>query len=145
MFYKDKIPLLNKEICDNVLSDIKNNYDYEIDGIIINNNKPCIHPVGTNPEFAFAYKNNFINVEMKQGIVDCVIWNVSKDGYIKPKIKLLNPVNCDSSTINFVTGFNAKYILENKIKKNSKLMIGLSGGVILNIFKIIQEDTVNHE
>ena len=115
--YKDKLSFLNKEVCDNVLTEFKNNYDYEIDGIIINNNKPCIHPIGSNPEFAFAYKNNFINVEMKEGIVDNIIWNVSKDGYIKPKIKLLEAINCDSSSIMFVTGFNAKYILANKIKK----------------------------
>lgn len=137
--YKDKLSFLNKEMCDNVLTEFKNNYDYEIDGIIINNNKPCIHPVGSNPEFAFAYKNNFINVEMKEGIVDNIIWNVSKDGYIKPKIKLLKAIKCDSSSIMFVTGFNAKYILENKIKKNRKLMIGLSGGVIPHIFKVIEE------
>ena len=139
VYYKDKLSFLNKEICDNVLTDFKNNYDYEIDGIIINNNKPCIHPVGSNPEFAFAYKNNFINVEMKEGIVDNIIWNVSKDGYIKPKIKLLKAIKCDSSSIMFVTGFNAKYILEKKIKENRKLMIGLSGGVIPHIFKVIEE------
>lgn len=145
VFYKDKLPFLNKEICDNALSEIKNNYDYEIDGIIINNNKPCIHPIGSNPEFAFAYKNNFINVEIKLGIVDYIIWNISKDGYIKPKIKLVEPINCDSSSIMFVTGFNAKFILKNKIKKNSKLMIGLSGGVIPHIFKVIKEENDNDE
>lgn len=126
------------EMLDKILMKMKNNYNYEIDGIVISQN--CIHKFvsGENPKYSFAYKNNDLCVMMKTGIVDKVIWNVSKDNYYKPKIKLQEPIVCDSSKIEYVTGFNAKYIIENKIHKNTKLKIGLSGNVIPHIFKIIE-------
>ncbi len=118
--------------------------DYEIDGIIWTNHQTHNHPNGENPEFAFAYKNNAICVSMTEGVVEKVIWNISKDNYIKPKIQLKEILNCDQSKVEFVTGFNAKYIYENRICAGAKLLIGLSGNVIPHIFQVLKkgsEDT----
>lgn len=125
------------KLVDAILKKWKSEYDYEIDGIIITNNKPCIHPSDSNPDFAFAYKNNSIGVEMKEATVDKVLWNVSKDNYLKPKIKLTEKVLCDGSQVEYVTGFNAKYILQNNIKQGTIVKIGLSGNVIPHIFEIV--------
>ena len=65
-----------------------------------------------------------------------ILWNASKDKYLKPKIKLREVV-CDGSKINYVTGFNAKYIYDNKLGPGSMVEIGLSGGVIPHIFKVL--------
>lgn len=136
----DSSALNTLEALDNILIDWKKNYDYEIDGIIVTNDKPCIHSSDSNPVFAFAYKNNIIGVEIKQAIVDEVLWNISKDNYLKPKIKLKNTVTCDGSNIDYVTGFNAKYILQNNIKNGTIIKIGLSGNVIPHIFEIVNND-----
>jgi len=140
VIYNDKIDsdkLNNLILLDTILKKWKLEYDYEIDGIIITNDKPCIHSEDSNPDFAFAYKNNVIGVEMKEAVVDKVIWNVSKDNYLKPKIKLQDKVECDGSQIEYVTGFNAKYILQNNIKNGTIVKIGLSGNVIPHIFEIV--------
>ena len=126
-------------LCNNILSHWKKNYKYEIDGIIIMHNEIHTYLNDQNPKFAIAYKNNDLCVMMSEGIVEKIIWNISKDNYIKPKIKLINPVICDSSKISYVTGFNAKYILENGIMPGTKLLIGLSGNVIPHIFKVISK------
>ena len=118
--------------------------DYEIDGIIWTNHDAHIHNIDSNPDFAFAYKNNSICVSMVEGVVEKVIWNISKDNYIKPKIQLKEVVKCDQSKVEFVTGFNAKYIYENNICAGAKLLIGLSGNVIPHIFQVLEkgsEDT----
>ena len=128
----------NTELLDKILMKMKSTYSYEIDGIVISQNRIHQFVSGENPKYSFAYKNNDLCVMMKIGIVDKVIWNVSKDNYYKPKIKLQEPIVCDSSKIEYVTGFNAKYIIENKIHKNAKLKIGLSGNVIPHIFDIIE-------
>lgn len=122
--------------CDNILKLWKNDYDYEIDGIIITNNDDFTPPTTGNPNYAFAYKNNDISIDMNEGVVKQVIWNVSKDNYLKPKIQLAYPITCDNSKVEFVTGFNAKYILQKRIKPGTKLLIGLSGNVIPHIFKV---------
>lgn len=141
--YKDKISsiaLNDLNLLDYILKKWKTEYDYEIDGIIVTNNKPCIHSNSSNPDFAFAYKNNILGVEMKEAVVDQVLWNVSKDNYLKPKIKLAQKVQCDGSQVEYVTGFNAKYILQNNIKHGTVVKIGLSGNVIPHIFEIVSED-----
>lgn len=143
VIYKDKIDksqLDNLELLNTILKTWKNDYDYEIDGIIITSNKPCIHSNDSNPDFAFAYKNNVIGVEIKEAVVDKVLWNLSKDNYWKPKIKLTEKVDCDGSQVEYVTGFNAKYILQNNIKSGTIVKIGLSGNVIPHIFEIVEND-----
>ena len=65
-------------------------------------------------------------------------WNISKDKKVKPTIEII-PVSLSGTTISFVTGFNAKYIVDNKIGKGSKLKIIRSGDVIPHIIDIIKE------
>ena len=137
VIYKNNVLEINLDNLNNILNSWKEEYDYEIDGIIITNNEPCIHPTDGNPDFAFAYKNNVIGVEVKEGIVDKVIWNISKDNYLKPKIKLVESVCCNGSNIEYVTGFNAKYIFQNEIAPGTKLRVGLSGNVIPYIFEVV--------
>lgn len=141
--YKDKIAssvLKDLDLLNSILKKWKTEYDYEIDGIIVTNDKPCIHSSDSNPDFAFAYKNNILGVEMKEAVVDQVLWNLSKDNYLKPKIKLTQKVQCDGSHVEYVTGFNAKYILQNNIKHGTVVKIGLSGNVIPHIFEIVRND-----
>jgi len=140
VIYKDNVNnthMNNLQLLDSILKTWKTEYDYEIDGIIVTNDKPCIHSNDSNPDFAFAYKNNVIGVEMKEAIIEKVLWNISKDNYWKPKIKLTEKVHCDGSQVEYVTGFNAKYILQNNIKPGTVVKIGLSGNVIPHIFEIV--------
>ena len=56
---------------------------------------------------------------------------------LKPRIKI-KPVNLAGVEINYVTGFNGKYINDNNIGKGSKLEIIRSGDVIPHIKKVIK-------
>lgn len=141
--HQRKINTLTLEHCDLLLSQWKSTaLDYAIDGIIISNYEAHHHGnVHKNPDFAFAYKNNDLCVDMSIGVVKTVCWAVSKDNYIKPTIQLKSPVTCDQSQIQFVTGFNAKYIVENRIQPGTRLKIGLSGNVIPHIFQVLHEES----
>lgn len=122
-----------------------NNYNYEIDGIVVRAkdqfyNYETMMETKKNPKYAIAYKNNDISVSSSIGTVHHINWNISKHGYSKPTIILETPIICDSSSVQNVTGFNAKFIVMNKIRKGTKLRIGLSGGIIPHIFNIIDKD-----
>lgn len=133
---------LTTELLDTHLSQTKTKDSYEVDGIIICHNENYTNPVSGNPKYAFAYKNEqFTN--KKQAIVLSVEWNASKDKYLKPKIHIEQTI-CDGSKIKCVTGFNAKFILDNKITKGSVLEIGLSGGVIPHIFNVVSSPHVEN-
>lgn len=145
-FYS-RVNNLNIHFCNDYLKGWKDkDYLYEIDGIIISNHDNHLHKNIGNPDFAFAYKNNDITIELTIGIVSNVIWNISKDNYLKPTIQLQSPILCETSKIEFVTGFNAKFIKDNNIINGRKLKIGLSGNVIPHIFEVIMNDSeINEE
>jgi len=119
------------------LKDFKKNSNYDIDGIVITHNKPYNIIKDENPTFSFAFKSNEL-LDVAEVIVNDVEWNISKDRYIKPIIKF-NPVNLNGVVIKQTTGFNADYILKNKIGIGSIIKIQRSGEVIPHIISVIKD------
>lgn len=115
----------------------KEKSDYEIDGIVITSDEKVYdNPKDKNPDYAIAFKNLYDGLIKVAEIVD-VIWNVSRFGFIKPKIKII-PVEIEGSLITYCTAHNAKYIVDNKINKGSIIKIAKSGGVIPYIVEVIK-------
>jgi NAD-dependent DNA ligase len=65
-----------------------------------------------------------------------VLWNASKDGFLKPRVQI-EEVNIGGAKINYATGFNAKFIEDNKIGIGAVIKIIRSGDVIPKIEEII--------
>jgi NAD-dependent DNA ligase len=106
---------------------LRSNYSYEIDGIIVSDDK--VHPrVQGNPDHAFAFKMVISDQMAETQVVD-VIWTASKDGYLKPRVQI-NPVHIGGVKIEFATGFNGQYIESNKIGVGAVIKIVRSGDVI---------------
>ena len=101
---------------------------YEIDGIIINHDRDYPRTTGKNPEHAFAFKMSFADQSAVTEVLH-VVWEVSKDGYIKPTVNF-EPVNIGGVTIQWATGFNASYIESSGIGPGAFIEIIRSGDVI---------------
>jgi DNA ligase (NAD+) len=69
--------------------------------------------------------------------VAAVHWEPSKTGYLKPRVEI-NPVDLVGVTITYATGFNAKFIRDNKIGPGAKIQITRSGDVIPFIQKVLE-------
>lgn len=67
-----------------------------------------------------------------------VEWNVSKWGQLKPRVSI-EPVKLGGVTINYTTGFNGKYIYDNKIGEGSIIKITRSGDVIPYIVEVVTQ------
>lgn len=125
---------VNNEYLKNELLKRKEESIYEIDGIIITHNN--IYPrISKNPPHAFAYKTEMDYQIVKTEVVD-IEWNVSKDGLLKPKIRLI-PIQINNINIEYVSGYNGFYIESNKIGKGCKVEIIRSGDVIPVIRSIL--------
>ena len=120
----------------NILQDRKQTGKYECDGIIITDNNNHNVTKSGNPEHAFAFKELPDKNTAECKVVE-VEWNVSKDGYIKPTV-LIEPVQLSGVTIKRATGFNAKFIKDNKIGPGSLIQIVRAGDVIPHIEKVIK-------
>jgi len=118
-----------------VLEQFTDESRYQIDGIVVSHNSIYNKdPVDKNPDHSIAIKNTG---ESKQTEVVEIEWNVSKHGIYKPRVKI-QPVNINGAKIEWVTGFNGKYIYDNQIGKGTLLEIERSGDVIPNIKKVIK-------
>jgi NAD-dependent DNA ligase len=108
---------------------------YEIDGLIVAKNTKYDHANGKNPKHAFAFKELSDNMLSKITEVTRVDWNASKDLFLKPTVHF-KEVLINNVKIKQATGFNAKYISDNKIGKGTMIEIVRSGDVIPYINKI---------
>jgi DNA ligase (NAD+) len=127
--------VVTNEMLSELLVDWRNRYDYEIDGIIVANNK--VYPrISGNPKHTFAFKMVLSDQIAEAHVVD-VIWSPSKDGYLKPRVQIM-PVKLGGVTIKYATGFNAKFIEENKIGVGAIIQLIRSGDVIPKIEAVTQ-------
>ena len=132
-----KVNNINLDYLLTKLKEFKSNSIYEIDGIIITHNSNNIYDYKENPKFSFAFKSLKIQEE-KIVIVKDIEWNVSKDKYLKP-IVIFDEIYLNGVNIKKATGFNADYIVKNKINIGSKIKIVRSGDVIPFIKEVISQ------
>jgi len=126
--------LSNQELSD-LLVLWRTNYDYEIDGVICINDK--IYPRQTgNPAHAFAFKMVLSDQIAEAKVLD-VIWTPSKDGYLKPRVQI-EPLRLGGVKIEYATGFNAKFIEDNRIGVGALIRLTRSGDVIPHIIAVVQ-------
>ena len=125
---------LSNELLSGLLIDWRQNYTYEIDGVIVMDNKIYERKVG-NPEHAFAFKMVLSDQVAEVKVVD-VIWTPSKDGYLKPRVQV-EPIQLGGVKIEYATGFNGAFIEQNKIGVGALIEIIRSGDVIPYIRKVV--------
>ena len=126
-------PNISNELLSQLLIDNRRLYEYEIDGIIVTNNKVYERKLG-NPEHAFAFKM-ILSDQLAEAIVVDVIWTPSKDGYLKPRVQIL-PINLGGVRIEYATGFNGAFIKNNNIGIGAIIQIIRSGDVIPHILNV---------
>jgi NAD-dependent DNA ligase len=125
---------LTNEYLSETLIDWRKNYAYEIDGVIVVDDKIYPRKSG-NPEHAFAFKMVLSDQVAESTVVD-VLWSPSKDGYLKPRVQI-KPVNLGGVRIEFATGFNGSFIKDNMIGIGAVVEIIRSGDVIPYIKKVV--------
>jgi NAD-dependent DNA ligase len=119
--------VITNELLSELLVKWRKEYKYEIDGVIVTEDK--IHKRKTgNPEHSFAFKMVLSDQIAEAKVVD-VIWTPSKDGYLKPRVRI-EPIHLGGVTIEYATGFNGSFIEKNKIGVGAVISIIRSGDVI---------------
>jgi len=131
----DRKNTLTNEMLSDILLKWRSEYMYEIDGVIVTDDKVHSRKDG-NPDHAFAFKMVISDQVAEAKVVD-VLWSASKNGYLKPKIQI-EPVHLGGVKIEYATGFNGNFIESNKIGVGSVVTIIRSGDVIPYIKSIVQ-------
>lgn len=126
---------LTNEFLSDELVKLRDTYKYEIDGVIVADNE-VYKRTPENPEHAFAFKMVLSDQVAEVKVLD-VLWSPSKDGYLKPRVQV-EPVVLGGARIEFATGFNAKFIEDNKIGVGAVIQLVRSGDVIPHILSVVK-------
>ncbi len=130
----DTFKTVSQDLLTQTLMTWRTNNKYEIDGIIVADDN-VYQRTAKNPEHAFAFKMAISDQIAETEVVD-VIWEASKDGYLKPRVKIV-PISIGGVNIEYTTGFNAKFIEDNKIGVGAKIQMIRSGDVIPYIKSVL--------
>lgn len=130
---------LSQEFLTKYLLERKSKSETELDGIVIDINSAKIRNSldwdSLNPPYSKKFKVNDNGV---QTTVTNVIYRVSKDGYLKPRIEI-KPIDINGVTITYCTGFNCGFIRDNKINIGSEIKITRQGDVIPHCSEIVTQ------
>ena len=125
---------LTNDMLSDLLVDWRRMYIYEIDGVIVTDDKIYPRKSG-NPEHSFAFKM-VLSDQIAEAKVVNVLWTPSKDGYLKPRVQI-EPIHLGGVTIEYATGFNGAFIKDNKVGIGATIQLIRSGDVIPHIKSVI--------
>ena len=129
-----ELPDCTIDDCNQVYDQFLKESKYPIDGVVIA--KDIYQPIepGQNPTDTIAFKrmNTFTETTVTN-----VKWETSRYGTLHPIVEIV-PVDIDGCTIQCASGFNAKYILDNKVGPGAIIQITRSGEVIPHILQVVQ-------
>lgn len=75
--------------------------------------------------------------EIKETEIVNIEWNMSKTRYAIPRIQV-KPVQLAGTTVEFCTGYNAQYIVENNLGYGSIVKVEKRGEIIPNIVEVVR-------
>ena len=113
--------------------------EYDMDGLVIRTNKVLPRVTKGNPKDAVAWKPP--NGESKLAKVINVEWNASSTGKLIPRVEI-QPTHLGGSTIQYVSGVNARRIVDWKIGPGATIVLRKGGDVIPVIDSVEQEAAV---
>lgn len=132
--YYDLYNDIDLTMLDAILQKRKKKSVYEIDGIIVTDDHKHPRNRSGNPGYSFAYKGLTPTADVK--VIE-VLWKASKDGYLVPRIHF-EKVRLSQADLEYTTGFNGKFINDNKIGPGAIIRVIRSGDVIPYIISIIK-------
>lgn len=128
---------INIEILSKLLIQLKEESEYEIDGIVIVANEKYDRNTSGNPDYMFAFKM-LLGDLIRETVVKNIEWNVSKWGQLKPVV-ILEPVELSGVTITRATAYHGKYIEDNKLGPGAIVKITRSKDVIPYIVDVVSQ------
>ena len=107
---------------------------FDIDGIIVTDDNDHPRKFSGNPPYSFAYKGISETADVK---VLEIPWKPQKDGHIIPRVRY-TPVKLSNGVLRYSAGFNARFIVDNKLGPGAIIKVVRSGETIPHILHIVK-------
>ncbi len=131
---------INEDMLMKNLMEQRQKGSYEIDGIVIGQNKvPEKTTTLKNPSDMVAFKM-VMEDQCAETVLTAVHWNVSNQKFLIPRLEI-EPVRIGGATIQYLTGHNARFLIDKKLAVGAKIRIRRSGDVIPCLDSVLVEST----
>lgn len=114
--------------------------DVPADGIVITSNRVW-YDISTN-EISYDAQAFKYPSESKTTVVKDVEWNMSKSGACVPRVKF-DTIELAGTNVQYATGFNVKFIEDNKIGKGSEIVVTKANEIIPYIEEVKSAGEMN--
>lgn len=131
---------LDEQLLSKSLLERRQNGAYEIDGIVVGQNKAPM-PASTlkNPSDMVAFKM-VMEDQCADTTLKAIHWNVSNQKYMIPRLEI-EPVRIGGAVIQYLTGHNARFLVDKKLAVGARIRIRRSGDVIPCLDSVLVEST----
>lgn len=125
---------VNVNILGNSLTEMREESLFEMDGIILQPESRYYRCDTSNPTYAVAFK---MPSAFAETTVVNVLWEVTKWKLLKPRVEIV-PVRLEGVVIQYITAYNAKYVVDNNLGPGAIVRVTRAGNVIPKIVTVIQ-------
>ncbi len=132
-----KFNILNLQKLTDYLELRKKKSKFEIDGLVITQDKKYTRTRSGNPDYSKSFKLGDEVEAITVTIID-IEWNASRHGRLNPRINI-EPTKIGGVTVNWCTAHNAKTVKENKLGPGAKIKVIRSGDVIPKFMGIVKK------
>lgn len=132
---------LSSELLSALLKKRKTVSKFDLDGLVLEFDEVNRNPIDGNPKFAVKFKENLSADTAPVALVKQLHWDVSSHGYLVPRVEI-EPLDFGGATVRFASGYNARFVIDNKIEKGAKVALVRSGDIIPKILKVIKPSKV---
>ena len=136
VYYK-KYEEINKKLLEKFLIERRNKSKFDLDGIVCVDDSEIYKSETGYPDYAFAFKMDNPESIVTTEIIS-VEWNEKVYGYLKPTIKIKPVILSGNANTKSVTGYNARWIVNNKIGPGAIIRIVRSNEVIPKIVEVLK-------
>ena len=118
-------------------SEFKSICDYPSDGVVIATDYLQMDDTYTDRASTLSWSSQAYKfpAESKRTTVQKVEWNLSKTGYMIPKVKF-KEIQLSGTSVQYATAFNAKYVKDNWIVNGTDITVTKSGEIIPYIVSV---------
>lgn len=134
-------PLIDDKGLSDKYTDLVENYEYKIDGLVIKVDQPYIYESSKNPEYAKAFKEHLAQ-DVAVTTVTNIEWNPSQYGYLIPTV-VYEPVTIAGVTLSRATAHNAREVQRLGLGVGAEVEVIYWGMVNPRINKVLTPVTVS--
>lgn len=122
--------VVNEQYLTTLLKTFREKSIFDMDGLVVVSDERYKREDGKNPKHAVAFKIKTVSEKsFKEAEVVSINWRIGKTGIYTPRIQIV-PTEIDGVTISYLTGFNARYLLEKEIGEGAIIFITRAGDTI---------------